>query len=503
VWVRDEASPNRSATPPDGVDVLVVGAGHGGLGAALALAERGLRVRLHEALSYPGGCASTFRRGGARFDAGATLCAGLGDGELFSSWLARYGLEVPVEAPDPLMTYVGPELTLPLWRDRARVVDALCALPGAPVEGLRSYFEHQRAVGDALWPMLRDPDLLPPWTLSALARHAARPGALWTVAGVAGRRWSEVLARHGVAEFEPLRGLLRSMGQITVQGGPDEVDAAVAMSAAELPWRGAAHVRGGIGRLAEALAEAVRRAGGDVRLADRVVSASRVSGGWSVQTRSGTVRARALVLNVLPEAARALLGAPSEPTRALSRLEAGVAGGYAASTAYWLIGDHAALPREAAHGLLVDDGGARTAGHQVFASLSEADEPGRADPGLRVVTVSTHVDAASADPAQQQDEVQERMRATVQRRWPELLRDVRAAHPASPRTWERFARRPGGRVGGPVRRAGFAGWLHLGPERVADGVWLVGDSVMPGQSTLAAAISGVRAAAAAGAWLGV
>jgi phytoene dehydrogenase-like protein len=166
---------NRSGAPSNVVDVLVVGAGLGGLGAAISLAERGLRVRLHEALAYPGGCASTFSRGGARFDAGATLCAGLGEGELFSRWLAQFDVAVPLAWPDPLMTYAGLGLTLPLWRDRARVVDDLCALPGAPKAGITANFDHQRVVGDALWPMLRDPDLLPPWSLSALARHAARP----------------------------------------------------------------------------------------------------------------------------------------------------------------------------------------------------------------------------------------------------------------------------------------------------------------------------------------
>lgn len=490
---------NRSGAPRGVVDALVVGAGHGGLGAAIALAERGLRVRLHEALAYPGGCAATFSRGGARFDAGATLCAGLGEGELFARWLARYEVPVSVAWPDPLMTYAGPGLTVPLWRDRERVVDALCALPGAPRAGLVSYFEHQRAVGDALWPMLRDPDLLPPWSLAALARHAGRPGALWAVAGVASRPWERVLARHGVAGFAPLVGLLRSLGQITVQGGPAEVDAAVAMSAAELPWRGAAHVRGGMGRLAEALVEVARRAGAEVRLADRVQSAERTSEGWKVQTRSGEVHARALVLNLVPEAAAALLGAQMGASSTLSRLGAGVSGGWAAATTYWVVGDHEGLPREAAHGLLVDDRDLRTAGHQVFASLSGADEPERAPPGCRVVTVSTHV---RGDATEDGDAVQARMRATVEARWPEILRDPRVAHPASPRTWARFVRRPGGRVGGPVRRPGLAGWLHLGPEAIGPGAWLVGDSVMPGQSTLAAAISGHRAAAAASAWLG-
>jgi phytoene dehydrogenase-like protein len=59
---------------------------------------------------------------------------------------------------------------------------------------------------------------------------------------------------------------------------------------------------------------------------------------------------------------------------------------------------------------------------------------------------------------------------------PEWARDVRHELTASPRTFERFTRR-------------------LGPRPVMQGLWLVGDSVFPGQSTLATALGGVRTAA--------
>ena len=58
-------------------DAIVIGAGFGGLGAALTLAESGLKVGLLEALNYPGGCASTFKRRGYAFESGATLFSGV------------------------------------------------------------------------------------------------------------------------------------------------------------------------------------------------------------------------------------------------------------------------------------------------------------------------------------------------------------------------------------------------------------------------------------------
>ena len=50
-------------------DVAVIGAGFGGLGAALSAAERGACVAICEALNYPGGCASTFTRDANQFEA--------------------------------------------------------------------------------------------------------------------------------------------------------------------------------------------------------------------------------------------------------------------------------------------------------------------------------------------------------------------------------------------------------------------------------------------------
>ena len=127
-------------------DAIVIGAGFGGLGAALGLAERGRRVLLLEALGYPGGCASTFSRGGVRFEAGATLFSGLGEGGLFRRWIDTHALEVEVEWLDPVLEFRSPTLSIDVTADRERLVDELCALPGAPARELPFGMGHQPAL---------------------------------------------------------------------------------------------------------------------------------------------------------------------------------------------------------------------------------------------------------------------------------------------------------------------------------------------------------------------
>lgn len=51
-------------------DVVIVGAGHGGLGAGAVLAEQGYRVLILEQHNIPGGCSSSFVRGRFEFETG-------------------------------------------------------------------------------------------------------------------------------------------------------------------------------------------------------------------------------------------------------------------------------------------------------------------------------------------------------------------------------------------------------------------------------------------------
>ena len=76
----------------DGWDVIVVGAGLGGLTAALRLVREGLRVVVVDAASHPGGTAYVFRRGDFLFPMGALGCA---NPELVRATITRAGMKRP------------------------------------------------------------------------------------------------------------------------------------------------------------------------------------------------------------------------------------------------------------------------------------------------------------------------------------------------------------------------------------------------------------------------
>ncbi len=490
----------------DRFDAAVIGAGFGGLGAALALARAGQRVVLFEAMKEPGGCASSFSKRGARYEAGATLFSGFGEGQLFHRLLRDEGLHerVHVEVLDPMLRLRGPGLELDVPPDRAALYARLAALPGAPARGLARFAALQGAVADALWPALDDPDRLPPFGPGGLLSHLRRLPGLLRAARWAGRPLEAALRSCGVDRFGPFRMMVDALCQITVQADAATAEAPVALATLDYPFRGTGHVTGGVGVLAEALCGAIAARGAELRRPERVRALRPDGRGWRLEARGGAVVADRVVVNLLPGALKALLGAGDGALPALDRLDAEVAAGWGAVMLYLQV-DAAAAELPGPHHLeliqradlpLIE-------GNHLFCSVSGADEPGRAPPGLRTATVSTHLRMGpfrKLPPAAQGErvaEVQERMRAGLRALAPGLWAGVRDELTASPRTFARFTGRPQGLVGGVPRRAGIGAYAGLWPRAVLPGLWLVGDSVFPGQSTLATALGGLRTARAA------
>ncbi len=482
-------------------DVVVIGAGFGGLATALRLSELGARVVLCETLRYPGGCASTFSRSGYQFEAGATLFSGLSDGQLFARWNDEWGLGLRFDSIDPLVEMRTAGWSLAVPRSRDDLISRMCALPGADPRMVRGFFAEQRRVADSLWALFDDPSLLPPFSSTSVLRHLGRvfsyaPALRWM-----GRPLSDVVARHGLDGWEPLRVYLDAVSQITVQASSADAEAPFAMAAMDYFFRGTGHVHGGIGRLAWGLAEAIERAGGEVSFSNRVKALHREGNQWRVQTRHRDILAPTVVANLLPQSLATMMNPGSTGT--LRDVESSVESGWGAAMLYLGV-DADSIGESAAHHLQLihDDSKPFTEGNHVFCSISASDEEERAPGNQRTVTVSTHVPMdklralCNEDRGSYVDAIQSRMRDTLRARAPEVADSSVFEMTASPRTFQRFTGRHLGYVGGVPRRVGLQHYRPkaLWPREAAPGLYLVGDSVLLGQSTLAVALGGVRTA---------
>lgn len=126
----------------DRYDVIVVGAGLGGMTAACLLAKKGLSVLLIEQQDKPGGSCTSFRRKGITFDVGTAMLYGFGDRGFKPFRFLINEIEEPVDviAHQTLarMTFEGHPITF--WPDIERFLQDLDRRFPGEEAGLRAFY---------------------------------------------------------------------------------------------------------------------------------------------------------------------------------------------------------------------------------------------------------------------------------------------------------------------------------------------------------------------------
>jgi C-3',4' desaturase CrtD len=476
--------------------VVVIGAGVGGLAAAAVLARRGLAVTVLEAQVYPGGCASTFYHQGYRFDSGATLAGGfypggpmdlLAKAAGFQAWPAR-------PADTAMMVHLPDGTSIPRRGDDTRW-DEIGKAFGQP--GLQ-FFRWQERTADALWDLaLR----LPAWPVQSLSDlgRAASIGIPWLLRHPNPSLAQDALrpvAAHLLNAPEALRLFVDAQLLISAQAESSQANALYGAAALDLPRRGVVHLAGGMSAIAETLVEAIRRHDGQVFYRNEVVRIRTEGGGVTgVETKQGTYFPADLVIaNLTPWNLRDLLG--DRAPAALQQLPDHPKDGWGAFVVYvGLDGTNIPADLPLHHQIIVRR--PLGEGNSVFASLSPAWEASRAPAGHRALTLSTHTALAPwwqlytrnrAEYEARKEKLAAQMLATAEGAIPGLRQAAELVMPGTPVTFQRFIRRKWGWVGGFPQTGMFP---SFGP-RLGRNLWLVGDSIFPGQSTGAVALGGLR-----------
>jgi len=511
--------------------IIVIGAGVGGLTAAALLAKRGFNVTVLEAHVEPGGCAATFFHKGYRFDVGATLVGGFHPGGPHQIAGDQLGITWPIRPVEPAMQVHLPDCTITRWSDADHWREERRRAFGSQAE---NFWSMQERAADAVWNFSAR---VPAWPVASLddARHlisTVRPDLIpiapLAVTNV--RAWASALGARG----RDLLAFLDGQLLIAAQGTARETNGLYGAVALDLYRRGVAHVAGGVGNIAETLASAVRAQGGQVLYRHEVTSIrrrevedaalfaafSRMAGKrkvedaalfaarpYMIETKRGSFEADVVVANLTPWALAKLMGdeVPAGLRRRVKDLKP-VSGAF---MAYLGVDEEAIEPPGGSeppggyidhHQVIVDPAQPLGEGNSIFISISPRWDAGRAPRGQRAITISTHTQAAAwyalADDEQAFDERKQRylekLIDAALIALPNLKQHIRLAMPGTPLTFERFTRRVSGMVGGFPQKSLWSAWApHASRDQA---VWLVGDSVFPGQSTAGVTLGALRVA---------
>ncbi len=456
--------------------IVVVGAGVGGLAAAVRLAAQGHEVVVLEQAAAPGGKAGRLELEGRRFDTGPSLLTLPGVfADLFADTGAPLEDELELLPVEPVTRYrFADGSTVDLSADEERSVAALDAWsPGAGADW-RAFLHTCDRMWRASQAFLNGP---PPWP-----PRRPRPG----------ERAPDPRDLLRVRPWQTLRGLARAHTRdarlrmvierfATYAGGdPRRAPAALALAGYVEHAFGAWHVRGGLYQIVGALARRLQSLGGELRTDTRArriaVERGHVT---AVETDGETVACGAIVAdNDAAALRRDLLGEPDRGKRAGERSLSGFALMLAVE------GDHPGL---AHHNILFpadydaefdDVFRARRPVRDptLYVGVSSKTEPADAAEGENwFVLVNAPSIGGGADWDAYEAHVLERLAARG------LRPDVAARARRSPADLERETGAPGGAIYGRAPHGRLGSLKRPGNvSRAPRGLYLVGGTTHPG-----------------------
>lgn len=478
-----------SHIPEKRYDVVIVGAGIGGLSAAALLAHGGMRVLLLEKIHYPGGCASSYDKFGARFDVGATTFSGVAPTQPLADLFARIGTFDGLLPADPAMGIAIDGRIIRRHRARAAWIEEAERQFDLP---MGAFWTEISDYSDAAYAAMSAVPHLPPQSVAEAAQclpHLPRellrhvPHLFSTIQ----RR----MRRHGV-DNSAFRRFIDAQLLITSQAHSGRVPFFAGALGLSYPDYPVYSVRGGMISYARFLEERARCAGAHIVYLQAVTGIERRGAEWRVHTRSvASVDAGAVVTNVpvfnLPSMTSGKQRAHFE--RSVERVYASGVHLWGAYTIYGLVDREIGKDLPINMQVILPTPLKQTGSTTLFLSFSHPDDESRAPAGMRTLTISTHISpkhpALGADRMYYQswkNAANSEILLALQSHVPEFG-GIAFHHSQSgtPLTFERYTGRTHGIVGGiPLDHHVFP-FRYPMPSPPFDGLHCIGDTFFPGQ----------------------
>ncbi len=271
-------------------DVIIIGAGMGGLTAGALLAKDGLKTLVIEKHSIPGGYATSFKRKGFWFDSVLDAISGCNNGGWIWQALKRLGLEKEIEfiRLDPIRTDVFPDFRFDVKADIDLFISDLQSLSPKDAKGISELFSIMKELhhvvmtlpADVVW---RDTRIEAKYPLFHKYKN---------------KTFKELLDEY--AQDEKVRAIL--CDRCAFMGLPPSKVSAIGMSTMIITYgmNGGYRVKGLTQKFPDALAESIRNNNGDIiyntKVDKIIIEDNRAAG---VVTEDGRVfRAKKIASNI-------------------------------------------------------------------------------------------------------------------------------------------------------------------------------------------------------------
>ena len=491
----------------DSYDVIVVGAGLGGMTAASLLAKRGLSVLMIDQQDKPGGSCTSFRRQGITFDVGTAMLYGFGEHGFKPFRFLINELEEPVEvvAHSTLarMTFEGQSIVF--WPDVERFLQELDRLFPDEHDGLRAFYRDLYKLYENI--VLKNEVIVPPSEFSprqGLRRVLSGPLQLIKMQKLLTTSTRSLLDRyfHGEAIINFFDKLCSAYCYCTAEETPAVLAATMFL---DNHIGGVYYPAGGAQMLPNKIEKAFERLGGQVlyrTLVDEILIRDGRAVGVRLQDgadiRAERIVANATVWNLYGKLVRPEYIAPERLSWAQ-----GLVPTFPSMTLYLLI-DRNVLPSDVLPWEVFIENRTLIDSSDLTLYINALVDETLCPPGKLVITViapnlspwpSPQSPEYKSEAYRVQKEAEaQRMLDQIEQHYPGFCAGIETMVVGTPTTIERYLLKNGGAVGGPKNVIGQEMLKRLHARSEWKNLYVCGDSTVMGTGAPATVVSGVGAA---------
>ena len=491
----------------DHYDVIVVGAGLGGMAAAGLLAKRGLSVLMIEQQNKPGGACTSFKREDHIHDVGAAMLYGFGQKGFRPFHFLLNELEEPIDMIShstlARMNFEGKEIIF--WPDLQRFIDELIELFPDEKEGIRAFYADLYKMYENI--VIKNEVIVPPSEYSprqGLRRLINDPFSIFKMQKLLSTSTMDLLKKyfHSPELFNFYDKLCSAYAYTTAEETPAVLAATMFI---DNHTGGVYYPAGGAQMLPNTIEKAFERYGGQAlyhQLVDEILIEDGRAYGVRLQDKTeifaDRVIANATVWNIYGHLVRQQHISPDRLEWAQSLIPT-----FPSMTLYMVV-DREAIPEDSfpweifiENRKIIDSSDLTLyINSLVDHSICPPDE-------LVVMAISPnfcswpHTDDPTYRSPEYEDQKRreaERMIDQIEQHIPGFKQHIRSLIIGSPTTIERYLLKNGGAVGGPKNQIGQEMLKRLHARSEWKNLYFCGDSTVMGTGAPATVVSGIGAA---------